>query len=64
MELSQNYALLLDVNNFIVKLDAYVSLLMGVIEFNLVPPEFNPESGEIYIKGARNLLVEYKRLRF
>lgn len=63
MEVSQTFTLLLDVNDFMIKLDAYVSLLMGVIEFNLNPPEFRCEP-EVNIKGARNLLVEYRRLKF
>lgn len=40
MEISKNQQLLLDINNFISMLDAYLSLLMATIEFRLVPPTF------------------------
>lgn len=53
--------MLLDINDFIHKLDAYTSLLMAVIEYDLVPPSFGTE---IQVRGARNLLVEFKRQAF
>lgn len=46
------------------QLDAYISLLMAVIEFNLVPPKFNEGCKPIKVAKARNLLVEFQRSKF
>ena len=52
--------MLLDVSNFMVQLDAYISILMAVIEFKLVPPVLHEEFYKpLKINKSRNLLVEY-----
>ena len=45
-----------------VQLDAYISILMAVIEFKLTPPIIHTDSSKpIKILKSRNLLVEYQR---
>lgn len=62
MEICQLQQVLFDVNNFMIQLDAYISILMAVIEFKLVPPVLHNEySKPVKVVKARNLLVEYQR---
>ena len=45
-----------------VQLDAYISILMAVIEFKLTPPIMHYDSSKpVKIVKSRNLLVEYQR---
>lgn len=45
-----------------IQLDAYISILMAVIEFKLVPPVLHEDQSKpLKVVKARNLLVEYQR---
>jgi hypothetical protein len=45
-----------------VQLDAYISILMAVIEFKLTPPILHQDyTKPVKIVKSRNLLVEYQR---
>eukprot|EP00347_Sterkiella_histriomuscorum_P015738 403355869 len=63
-EILDNASVLLKMNEFIIKLDAYISLLMSVLEFNLTKPNFVTDSKQIKIQDARNMLVEFKSQDF
>lgn len=63
-EIIDNRMLLMNINEFITYLDAYTSLYMSTLEFNLVKPQLVPRSQLIHIIEGRNLLVEFQKTSF
>lgn len=62
MEITSMHLVLQSVNNFMMQLDAYTSILMAVIEFRLVPPILKEgSSSTVRISKSRNLLIEYQK---